>query len=218
MSQPTSLHASLTLILSKVLSSPECRQLFKISIEQIRLYLGPFLLHLLSKYNPAVCMFAFQMLFLNLALAGFSKESNLQSSRGNGATGTQSKQAWRFTRRWPLTAGWPLWPPSCWPRERRGKKFKAQLSVRDSFVWATIARSGDTSPAAWTPSSLKQNQDMLCSFTEAPNCRKSLERKVFVCLRDVIYSLVVSTGYQPCARTSVVAAHGICSVATEEQP
>lgn len=42
-----------------------------------------------------------------------------------------SKQVRQFTRKWLLTASWPLQPPSCWPQVHRGKKFKAQLSVHD---------------------------------------------------------------------------------------
>lgn len=32
-----------------------------------------------------------------------------------------------------------------------------------------------------------------------------------MCSRDVIYSLVLNAGYQPCAGTRDAAAHGICS-------
>lgn len=54
-------------------------------------------------------------------------------------------------------------------------------------------------------------RDMLCSFNGAQNYWNSVERRVFVCSRDVIYGLVLNVSYQPCAGTSVAAAHGICS-------
>lgn len=68
-----------------------------------------------------------------------------------------------------------------------------------------------TSPAAWKRSSLKQIQDMRCSFCGAFNCWNSAERKALVCLLDVIYSFVLHASDQPCAGTSAAAAHGICS-------
>lgn len=52
---------------------------------------------------------------------------------------------------------------------------------------------------------------MLCSSNGALNCWNSVERRVFVCSRDVIYGLVLNASYQLCAGTCVAAAHGICS-------
>lgn len=83
------------------------------------------------------------------------------------------------------------------------------------MISPTRPLSGATGPHCWK-SSFKQKkkgkkEDMLCSFNGILNRQNSVERRVFVCSRDVIYGLMFIARLQPFAGTRDAAAHGICS-------
>lgn len=81
-----------------------------------------------------------------------------------------------------------------------------------------VARRGATSPYR-QKARPRSNKIRKCPapFNGAQNGRGSVERRVFVCSRDVIYSLALNAGDQPCAgrpemRLLMASAHA----ATEE--